>query len=249
MKLLVPIKRVLDANLKPRIKTDGSGIETQNVKMSPNPFDEIALEEAIRLKEAGIVTEIIIITIGNALCQETLRTGLAMGADRGILLQTNEEFPPLIIAKLLKIYIEKEKIDWVLMGKQAIDDDCNQTGQMLAALLDWPQATFASKITLEKNTLEVEREVDGGHQILRVSLPAIVTADLRLNTPRFIKLTEIMKARQKRLDIFPVESLGIDLNLSLSILKITPPKPRPLGQKVENVQQLIDKLRQAKVIQ
>src|SRR5271163_2939781 len=195
MKILVAVKRVIDPYVKIRVLPDFTGVVTSNVKMSMNPFDEIAVEEAVRLKEQGIATEVVAVSCGPTACQETLRTALAIGADRALLIETDAELQPLAVAKLLRAIAVKEAPQLVLMGKQAIDDDCNQTGQMLAALLDWPQATFASKITIEKNTLEVEREVDGGHQILRVSLPAIVTVDLRLNTPRFIKLPEIMKAR------------------------------------------------------
>jgi electron transfer flavoprotein beta subunit len=249
VKLLVPIKRVLDVNLKPRIQSDGLGIETKNLKMSANPFDEIALEEALRLKEKGKALEVIIISVGEMTCQETLRAGLAMGADRGILLQTAQALQPLQIAKLLKIFVEKEQINLVIMGKQAIDNDANQTGQMLAALLDWPQGTFASKISCLDSILEIEREIDGGHQVLQVALPAVVTVDLRLNTPRFTKLPEIMKARQKKIDIISAESLGVDLTSRLILQKISPPKPRQRGQKVKNVDQLLSKLREeARVI-
>lgn len=249
VKVLVPFKRVLDAGLRPRFKVDGSGIDLQQLKMSANPFDEIALEQGLRLKEQGIVSEIILVSVGKLACQETLRSGLAMGADRGVLIQTEEEFSPLIIAKILKNRVEAENIQLVLMGKQAIDDDANQTGQMLAAFLDWPQGTFASKIKIDNFWMEIEREVDGGHQILRMQLPAVVTVDLRLNTPRFIKMPDIMRARQKKLDIIQAESLGIELKNRMKIQKITSPPPRPAGQKVENVTQLIHKLRhEAKVI-
>ncbi len=249
MKTLVPIKRVLDPSLRPRCKADGSGIDLEQLKMSANPFDEIALEQALRLKEQGTVGEIVLVSIGKLACQETLRSGLAMGADRAVLIQTEEDFSPLMIAKILKKQVEAENIQLVLMGKQAIDDDANQTGQMLAALLNWPQGTFVSKIQIDDVWMEVEREVDGGHQILRIKLPAVVTVDLRLNTPRFIKLPDIMKAKQKKLDIIPAEFLGVELKNRLKVKKITQPHPRPAGQKVENVTQLIHKLRhEAKVI-
>lgn len=249
MKILVPVKRVIDSYIKPRVKSDGSGVETQNVKMSANPFDEIALEEAVRLKEANVASEIIVVSIGAAQCQETLRTALALGADRAILVETNEDLQPLAVAKTLKVLIEKEQPNLVILGKQAIDDDSNQTGQMLAALLNWPQATFASKITIHNNQATVEREIDGGHQTVALELPGIITTDLRLNIPRFAKLPDIMKAKQKKLDIIKPEILGVDLSPRLTILKVEPPAPRKSGVTVANVDELINKLRNvAKVI-
>ncbi len=246
MKILVPIKRVIDAYTKPRVKSDFSGVETQNVKMSPNPFDEIALEEAIRLKQAGKAKEIVVVSIGVAQCQEVLRTALAMGADRAILAQTNEEVQPLAVAKYLKSLVEQEKPDLVIMGKQAIDDDSNQTGQMLAALLNWPQGTFASKVTVIDNKIEVEREIDGGHQTISFELPGVITTDLRLNVPRFAKLPDIMKAKQKQLDIIPFTPEPS----RLQILKVEPPPARKPGKKISNVDELINVLRNVeKVIQ
>ncbi len=239
MKVLVPIKRVIDAYTKPRVKTDGSGVETQHVKMASNPFDEIALEEAIRLKQAGKVTEIIVVSIGTNQCQDVLRSALAMGADRAILAETQAEVQPLAVAKYLKSLVDEERPDMVIMGKQAIDDDANQTGQMLAALLDWPQATFASKVTVNANSVEVEREIDGGHQTVRLDLPCLITTDLRLNTPRFAKLPDIMKAKQKRLDIIPFTPDPP----RLLTLKVEPPPPRKPGKKVTSVDELLNALR------
>ncbi len=249
MKIMVAIKRVVDASIKPRVKSDFSGVETQHLKMSANPFDEIALEEAIRLKEALVATEIIAVSIGVSRCQEVLRTALALGADRAILLETEQEIQPLAAAKLLKAVAEKEAPEIILLGKQAIDDDSNQTGQMLAALLNWPQATFASKVKVIEKKVEVEREIDGGHQTVCVDLPCVITTDLRLNVPRIAKLPDIMKAKLKKMDIIPAETFGIDLSPHLITLKIEPPPQRKSGVKVENVDQLIDKLRnEAKVI-
>lgn len=247
MKVLVPIKRVIDSYVKPHVKADHSGVETQNVKMSANPFDEIALEEAVRLKETGKVKEVIAVSIGVVQCQEVLRTALAMGADRAILFQTDEEVQPLAVAKLLKSLVEKENPDVVLMGKQATDDDSNQTGQMLAALLDWPQGTFASKVTIVGDKVEVEREIDGGHQTISLSLPCIITTDLRLNVPRIPKLPDIMKSKQKKLDIITLVEIDAP---RLTTLKVEPPAPRKEGITVENIDQLIEKLRnEARVIQ
>ncbi|MGB6977311.1 MAG: electron transfer flavoprotein subunit beta/FixA family protein [Gammaproteobacteria bacterium] len=249
MKILVPIKRVLDYNIRVRLKTDGSGVETAGAKMVMNPFDEIALEEAIRHKEAGIASEIIAVTIGSQACQETLRSALAMGADRAILIETNAELEPLLIAKLLKASVLKETPQLVLMGKQAVDDDYGQTGQMLAALLNWPQATFASKLIFSQNQVEVTCEMDGGLETLALELPAVVTTDLRLNQPRYITLPNIMKARQKPIVTLPVEQLGVELTGHLKIVKIELPSARKTGTKVGNVQELIEKLRhEAKVL-
>ena len=244
-KILVPVKRVVDYNVKIRVKADGSGVETANVKMSMNPFDEIALEEAIRLREAGDkgVEEIVAVSIGPAKSQETLRTALAMGADRAILIKTDELVEPLGVAKTLKAVIEKEAPDLVILGKQAIDDDCNQTGQMLAALLGWPQATFASKLDVMDGSMHVTREVDGGLQTVAMSLPAVVTTDLRLNEPRYASLPNIMKAKKKPLEEMTPADLGVDLAQRIKVVKTTEPPERQGGVKVESVQELIDKLR------
>jgi len=244
-KILVPVKRVVDYNVKIRVKADGSGVETNNVKMSMNPFDEIALEEAIRLREAGDkgVEEIVAVSIGPAKAQETLRTALAMGADRAILVKTDETPEPLGVAKTLKALIEKEGPDLVILGKQAIDDDCNQTGQMLAALLGWPQATFASKVVVENGGLNVTREVDGGLQTLAMKLPAIITTDLRLNEPRYASLPNIMKAKKKPLEETSPGDYGVDLTPRLKALKTTEPPERKGGVRVESAQELVDKLR------
>jgi electron transfer flavoprotein beta subunit len=244
-KILVPVKRVVDYNVKIRVKADGSGVETNNVKMSMNPFDEIAMEEAIRLREAGDkgVEEIVAVSIGPQKAQETLRTALAMGADRAILVKTDETAEPLGVAKTLKAVIEKEAPDLVILGKQAIDDDCNQTGQMLAALLGWPQATFASKLDAVNGGLHVTREVDGGLQTLSMKLPAIVTTDLRLNEPRYASLPNIMKAKKKPLEEMAPADLGVDLAPRLKVLNTAEPPERQGGVKVESVQELIDKLR------
>ena len=249
MKLLVPVKRVVDYNVKVRVKSDGSGVETNGVKMSMNPFDEIAVEEAIRLKEKGIATEIIALSAGVTACQETIRTALAMGADRGILVETDVGLEPLAVAKILKAVVEKESIDLVILGKQAIDDDMNATGQILAALLGWPQATFASKIEIADGTITVTREVDGGLETIALKLPAIVTADLRLNEPRYASLPNIMKARKKTIDTIKPADLGIDPAPRLTTLKVSEPPTRKAGVKVADVAALIDKLRnEAKVI-
>jgi len=244
-KILVPVKRVVDYNVKIRVKADGSGVETNNVKMSMNPFDEIAMEEAIRLREAGDkgVEEIVAVSIGPQKAQETLRTALAMGADRAILIKTDENVEPLGVAKTLKAVIEKEEPELVILGKQAIDDDCNQTGQMLAALLGWPQATFASKLDAVDGGLHVTREVDGGLQTLSMPLPAIVTTDLRLNEPRYASLPNIMKAKKKPLEEMAPADLGIEIAPRLKVLNTTEPPERQGGVKVESVQELIDKLR------
>jgi electron transfer flavoprotein beta subunit len=244
-KILVPVKRVVDYNVKIRVKPDGSGVETNNVKMSMNPFDEIAVEEAIRLREAGDkgVEEIVAVSIGPQKAQETLRTALAMGADRAILVKTDETVEPLAVAKTLKAVIEKEGPELVILGKQAIDDDCNQTGQMLAALLGWPQATFASKLEAVDGGLHVTREVDGGLQTLSMPLPAIVTTDLRLNEPRYASLPNIMKAKKKPLEEMAPADLGVDLTPRLKVLNTAEPPERQGGVKVESVQELIDKLR------
>lgn len=244
-KILVPVKRVVDYNVKIRVKADGSGVETSNVKMSMNPFDEIALEEAIRLREAGDkgVEEIVAVSIGPAKAQETLRTALAMGADRAILIKTDETVEPLGVAKTLKALIAREEPQLVILGKQAIDDDCNQTGQMLAALLGWPQATFASKIELADGGLQVTREVDGGLQTLALALPAVVTADLRLNEPRYASLPNIMKAKKKPLEELSPSDLDVDIAPRLKVLGTAEPPERKGGIRVDSVEDLIDKLR------
>jgi len=249
MKVLVGIKRVVDFNVKVRVKADGSGVETANVKMSMNPFDEIAIEEAIRLKEAGIATEIVAVSCGVQACQETLRTALALGADRAILVETDTELQPLAVAKLLRALVQKENPQLMLLGKQAIDDDCNQTGQMLAALLGWPQATFASKVVVEKEQAKVTREVDGGLETISIKLPAIVTTDLRLNEPRYVTLPNIMKAKKKALEVLKPEALGVDVAPRLKTLKVEEPPKRKAGVKVPDAKALVDKLRnEAKVI-
>src|SRR5262245_48195625 len=249
MKILVPVKRVVDFNVKVRVKSDGSGVETANVKMSMNPFDEIACEEAVRLKEAGVATEIIAVSIGPAQCQETLRTALAIGADRAILVETTAEVQPLAVAKILKQLVEKESPLLVILGKQAIDDDSNQTGQMLAALLGWPQATFASKVKIAAGAAEVTREVDGGLETLAIKLPAVVTTDLRLNEPRYVTLPNIMKAKKKQLDVMKPEALGVDVTPRLKTLKVAEPPKRKGGALVPDVKALVDKLRNdAKVL-
>jgi electron transfer flavoprotein beta subunit len=249
MKILVPIKRVVDFNVKVRVKADGSGVDTANVKMSMNPFDEIAVEEAVRLKERGVATEIVAVSCGVAACQETLRTALALGADRAILVETDAELQPLAVAKLLRAVVSEEKPDLVILGKQAIDDDANQTGQMLAALLDWPQATFASKLDIAGGTATVKREVDGGLETVEVNLPAIVTTDLRLNEPRYATLPNIMKAKKKPLATATPASLGVDVTPRLVTLKVTEPARRKGGGRVADVKELVSKLRnEAKVI-
>ncbi|WP_218509211.1 electron transfer flavoprotein subunit beta/FixA family protein [Variovorax sp. dw_308] len=249
MKVLVAVKRVVDYNVKVRVKSDGSGVDIANVKMSMNPFDEIAVEEAVRLKEKGVVTEVIAVSCGDAKCQETLRTAMAIGADRGILVETTEELQPLAVAKLLKALVDKEQPSMVILGKQAIDDDANQTGQMLAALADLPQATFASKVELAGDKLNVTREVDGGLETISVSLPAVITTDLRLNEPRYVTLPNIMKAKKKQLDTFKPEDLGVDVKPRLKTLKVSEPPKRGAGIKVPDVATLVDKLKnEAKVI-
>ena len=249
MKVLVPVKRVIDYNVKIRVKADQSGVETTNVKMSMNPFDEIAVEEAIRLREAGTANEVIAVSVGPQQCQETIRTALAMGADRGILVQTDDEAQPLAVAKLLKAVADKEGPDLVILGKQAIDDDSNQTGQMLAALLGWSQATFASKIEIDGGSANVIREVDGGLETLKVTMPCIVTTDLRLNEPRYASLPNIMKAKKKPIDQMVPADLGVNITPRLKTLKVVEPAKREAGVMVEDVAQLVDKLKnEAKVI-
>jgi len=249
MKVLVPVKRVVDYNVKVRVKSDGTGVDIANVKMSMNPFDEIAVEEAVRLKEKGVVTEVIAVSCGDAKCQETLRTAMAIGADRGILVETTEELQPLAVAKLLKALVEKEQPQLVILGKQAIDDDANQTGQMLAALTDLPQATFASKVEVADGKATVTREVDGGLETIQLSLPAVITTDLRLNEPRYVTLPNIMKAKKKQLDVFKPEDLGVDVKPRLKTLKVSEPPKRGAGIKVPDVATLVDKLKnEAKVI-
>ncbi len=249
MKILVPIKRVVDYNVKVRVKGDGTGVDIANVKMSMNPFDEIAIEEAVRLKEAGIATEVIAVSAGLAGCQETLRTAMAIGADRGILIETDVELQPLAVAKLLKALCEKEQPQLVLCGKQAIDDDANQTGQMLAALMGWPQATFASKVVVAGGLATVTREVDGGLETIEVALPAVVTTDLRLNEPRYATLPNIMKAKKKTLDVTNPATLGVDVAPRLKTLKVAEPAKRSAGVKVADVADLVAKLKnEAKVI-
>ena len=248
MKILVPVKRVVDFNVKVRVKSDGSGVELANVKMSMNPFDEIAVEEAIRLKEAGKATEIVCVSIGAAQSAETIRTGLAMGADRGILVKTDAMVEPLAVAKILKKIVEEEKPGLVIMGKQAIDDDSNQTGQMLAALLNWPQGTFASKIVIEGDAILVTREVDGGLQTVKLKSPAIVTTDLRLNEPRYASLPNIMKAKKKPIDEKTPETYGVDVKPKLEIMKTVEPGGRKAGAKVGSVAELVGKLKDAGVL-
>jgi electron transfer flavoprotein beta subunit len=242
MKILVAVKRVVDYNVKVRAKADGSGVETANVKMSMNPFDEIAVEEAVRLQEAGKAKEIVAVSLGVAACQDTLRTALAMGADRGILVETDVELQPLAVAKLLKAVVEKEKPDLIILGKQAIDDDANQTGQMLAALLGWAQGAFASKVEPGDGAITVTREVDGGLETVALKMPALVTTDLRLNEPRFVKLPNIMKAKKKPLDVIKPADLGVDVTPRLTTLKVQEPPKRQAGIKVDTVAALVDKL-------
>ena len=244
MKILVAVKRVIDYNVKPRVKSDGTGVELANVKMSMNPFDEIALEQAVREKEAGHASEIVAVSIGPQAAQETLRTALAVGADRAILVTTDEEVEPLSVAKILKAVVESEKPDMVFLGKQAIDDDSNQTGQMLAALLNWGQATFASKLEIKDNEAIVTREVDGGLQTIAVKLPAVLTVDLRLNEPRYASLPNIMKARKKPIEQKTLADLGVSNEPRLKILKVEEPQARKAGVKVKNVAELVEKLKQ-----
>jgi len=249
MKLLVPVKRVVDYNVKVRVKSDGTGVETAGVKMSMNPFDEIAVEEAVRLKEKGVATEIVAVSMGVAQCAETIRTALAMGADRGILVETDAELQPLAVAKLLRAIAEREQPRLIVMGKQAIDDDMNATGQMLAALLGWAQGTFASKVAIEGGKAMVTREVDGGLETVELQLPAIVTTDLRLNEPRYASLPNIMKARKKPIENLKPADLGVDVAPRLTVLKVEEPPKRQAGKKVASVAELVDKLRnEAKVI-
>ena len=249
MKILVAVKRVIDFNVKVRVKSDSSGIDTANVKMSMNPFDEIAIEEAVRCKEKGLATEIVAVSCGLASSQETLRTALALGADRAILVQTDAELQPLAVAKLLAALARRETPQLVILGKQAIDDDANQTGQMLAALLDWPQATFASKLELGEGRAIVTREVDGGLERVEVALPAVVTTDLRLNEPRYATLPNIMRAKKKPLETLTPEALGVDVAPRLATLKVTEPPPRKGGGRVADVKELVAKLRnEAKVL-
>ena len=249
MKILVAVKRVVDFNVKVRVKADGSGVETANVKMSMNPFDEIAVEEAIRLKEAGAASEIVAVSCGVQACQETLRTALALGADRAILIETDVELQPLAVAKILRAIVQKESPQLVILGKQAIDDDCNQTGQMLAALLGWPQATFASKVKISDGRAEVTREVDGGLETISIKMPAVVTTDLRLNEPRYVTLPNIMKAKKKPLEVLKPDALGVDIAPRLRTLKVEEPSKRKAGAKVPDARTLVAKLRnEAKVI-
>jgi len=249
MKVLVPVKRVVDYNVKVRVKSDGTGVDIANVKMSMNPFDEIAVEEAVRLKEKGVVTEVIAVSCGDAKSQETLRTAMAIGADRGILVETAEELQPLAVAKLLKALVDKEQPSLIILGKQAIDDDANQTGQMLAALADLPQATFASKVEVAGDKATVTREVDGGLETVALTLPAVITTDLRLNEPRYVTLPNIMKAKKKQLDTVKPEDLGVDVKPRLKTLKVAEPPKRGAGIKVPDVATLVEKLKnEAKVI-
>ena len=249
MKVLVPVKRVIDFNVKVRVRPDGSGVDTANVKMSMNPFDEIAVEEAVRQKERGVAAEVVAVTCGTAASQETLRSALALGADRAILVETDEALQPLAVAKLLAALVRQEAPRVVIMGKQAIDDDANQTGQMLAALLDWPQATFASKLEIAENTARVTREIDGGLETLEIALPAVVTTDLRLNEPRYATLPNIMKAKKKPMQTLSAASLGVDVTPRLAVLRVAEPPRRQGGGRVADVQELVAKLRnEAKVL-
>jgi electron transfer flavoprotein beta subunit len=249
MKVLVPVKRVVDYNVKVRVKSDGTGVDIANVKMSMNPFDEIAVEEAVRLKEKGAVSEIVAVSCGVAQCQETLRTAMAIGADRAILVETDAELQPLAVAKILKALVDKEQPGLVILGKQAIDDDCNQTGQMLAALAGLPQATFASKVEVADGAATVTREVDGGLETLKITLPAVVTTDLRLNEPRYVTLPNIMKAKKKPLETLKPADLGVDVTPRITTLKVSEPPKRGAGVKVPDVATLVAKLKnEAKVI-
>jgi len=243
MKILVPVKRVVDYNVKVRVKSDGTGVDIANVKMSMNPFDEIAVEEAVRLKEKGVATEVIAVSCGVTQCQETLRTAMAIGADRAILVESTEELQPLAVAKLLKALVDKEQPGLVILGKQAIDDDCNQTGQMLAALGNLPQGTFASKVEVADGFASITREVDGGLETLKLKMPAVVTTDLRLNEPRYVTLPNIMKAKKKTLDVFKPADLGVDVSSKIKTLKVTEPPKRGAGIKVPDVATLVDKLK------
>ncbi len=249
MKILVAVKRVVDYNVKIRVKSDNSGVDLANVKMSMNPFDEIAVEEAVRLKEAGLATEVVAVSVGPAMCQETLRTALAIGADRGILLETDQDVQPLGVAKILKALSDKDQAQIIILGKQAIDDDSNQVGQMLASLMDIPQATFASKVVVADGKATVTREVDGGLETIALSLPAVITTDLRLNEPRYVTLPSIMKAKKKTLDVMKIEELGVDVAPRLKTLKVEEPPKRSAGVMVADVAALVDKLKnEAKVI-
>ena len=249
MKILVPVKRVIDFNVKIRVKPDGTGIETANIKMSMNPFDEIAIEEAVRMKEKGVGSEVVAVSCGTVTCQETLRTALALGADRAILVQTDVDLQPLAVAKLLAAIARREAPQMMILGKQAIDDDANQTGQMLAALLDWPQATFASKVGLVEGRAIIKREVDGGLESVEVTLPAVVTTDLRLNEPRYATLPNIMRAKKKPLETLTPDALGVDVAPRLTTLKVAEPPPRKGGGRVADVKELVAKLRnEAKVL-
>ena len=248
MKVLVPVKRVIDPNVRPRVKADGSGVDLANIKMAMNPFCEIAVEEAVRMKEKGVVTEIVLVSVGPAQAQETIRIGLAMGGDRGILVQTDANVEPLAVAKILAKIVEAEQPGLVITGKQAIDDDANQTGQMLAALLDWPQGSFASAVAKDGDKLKVTREVDGGLQTVSLSIPAVVTTDLRLNEPRFASLPNIMKAKKKPIDTKAPADYGVDVTPRLSVVKVAEPKKREAGEKVADVDALIAKLKSAGAI-
>jgi electron transfer flavoprotein beta subunit len=249
MKVLVAVKRVVDYNVKVRVKSDGTGVDIANVKMSMNPFDEIAVEEAVRLKEKGVATEVIAVSCGVQACQETLRTAMAIGADRAVLVQTDAELQPLAVAKLLQAVAQREQVELVIMGKQAIDDDSNQTGQMLAALCDWPQATFAGAVSVADGGVEVKREVDSGEEVVALTLPAVVTTDLRLNEPRYVTLPNIMKAKKKPLDTLTPDELGVDVQPRLRTLKVVEPPQRGAGVMVADVDALVDKLKnEAKVI-
>jgi electron transfer flavoprotein beta subunit len=249
MKVLVAVKRVVDYNVKVRVKSDGTGVDIANVKMSMNPFDEIAVEEAVRLKEKGVASEVIAVSCGVQACQETLRTAMAIGADRAVLVQTDAELQPLAVAKLLQAVAQREQVELVIMGKQAIDDDSNQTGQMLAALCDWPQATFAGAVSVADGGVEVKREVDSGEEVVALTLPAVVTTDLRLNEPRYVTLPNIMKAKKKPLDTLTPDELGVDVQPRLRTLKVVEPPQRGAGVMVADVDALVDKLKnEAKVI-
>jgi len=249
MKILVTVKRVIDPYVKVRVKSDGSGVETANVKMTMNPFCEIAVEQAVRMKEAGVVTEIVAVSIGTQQCQETLRTAMAMGADRGILVETADEVQPLGVAKVMKAIVDKENPKLVIMGKQAIDDDSNQSGQMLSALLGWPQGAFVSKIDIDGDNADITREIDGGLEKLRIKLPAVVTADLRLNEPRYVTLPNIMKAKKKQLEVVKPEALGVDITPRLATVKVSEPSKRSAGVQVADVKELVAKLKnEARVI-
>jgi len=243
MKVLVPVKRVVDANVRVRVKADGSAVDIANVKLSMNPFDEISVEEAVRLKEAGVASEVVVVSCGVEACQETLRTAMATGADRGILVDTDVELQPLAVAKLLKALVDKEQPQLVILGKQAIDDDSNQVGQMLAALLGWPQATFASKVIAEGGKAEVTREIDGGLETVEVDLPAVITADLRLNTPRYATLPNIMKAKKKPLDVVTPDALGVDVTPRLTTVKLAEPAKREAGVRVADAAELVTRLK------